>query len=46
MDENPLPDIFISCYSVTSYLLSLYKEERNLDIPLITYITDFNFHKF
>lgn len=46
MDENPLPDIFISCYSVTSYLLSLYKEERNLDIPLITHITDFNFHKF
>lgn len=46
LDENPLPDIFISCYSVTSFLLSLYKEERNLDIPLITYITDFNFHKY
>lgn len=46
LDENPLPDIFISCYSMTSFLLSLYKIERNLDIPLITYITDFNFHKF
>lgn len=46
LDNNPLPDIFISCYSVTSYLISLYKEERGLDIPLITYITDFNFHKF
>lgn len=46
LDENPLPDLFISCYSVTSYLLSLYKEEKGLDIPLITYITDFNFHKF
>lgn len=46
LDEKPLPDIFISCYSMTSFLLSLYKIERNLDIPLITYITDFNFHNF
>ena len=46
LDENPLPDMFISCYSVTSYLLSLYKIERSLEIPLITYITDYNFHKF
>lgn len=45
MDSIEQPDIYISCYSLTSYLLSEYKKERGLDIPLITFITDFNFHR-
>lgn len=46
LDSRPWPDVFISCFSLTSYLISEYKKERKLDIPLITFITDFSFHKF
>lgn len=46
LDQVSQPDLYISCYSVTSTLLSEYKKDRGLDIPLITYITDFSFHDF
>lgn len=44
LDGSKLPDIFIATYSWASFLISEYIEERNLDIPLITYITDYTFH--
>lgn len=44
LDSLPQPDIYISCFSVTSYLLGNYKRKRGLSTPLVTYITDFNFH--
>ncbi|MGX7350247.1 MGDG synthase family glycosyltransferase [Dolosicoccus paucivorans] len=44
LDSLPTPDIYVSCFSVTSYLLGIYKRKRGLSVPLVTYITDFNFH--
>ncbi|MDO5754855.1 MAG: glycosyltransferase [Tissierellia bacterium] len=45
LDQRELPDIFIATYSVSAYLISKYLEKRNLQIPLVTCITDFSTHE-
>lgn len=45
LDNQEKPDVYIASYSVIAYFLSRYIEERNLDIPLITCITDFSPHE-
>ena len=44
MDKKTLPDVFIASYSMVAYLLSRYKEQRRLKIPLVTCLTDFSPH--
>lgn len=45
LDRRPLPQGFVATYSFVAYLLSEYKKERKISVPLITVVTDFTPHK-